>query len=136
MRVLQSGTLSDVTGGALISAVSSTPIVISQDNLKLENAMMWLSVEGDTGRTGGSVAVFWKGHYERTGASYTTLADPEILKSGTSIGGGVSSGTYLRAFTLAMPCVRVCAMASGAGSTQHGTSATNTTSVKWALAVS
>jgi len=135
MRVLETGTLSSVTGGIISSAVSSAAISISQDNLITDTAMLWLSIEGDTGRTGGSVCVFWKGHYERTGTSYATLADPYLLKSGTSVGGNVANGTYLRTITPGMPYIRIGALASKSGSTQHGTSATNTTSVKWALAI-
>ena len=136
MRILEQGTLAGVTGGTILSAVSSSPIAIHQDNLLLNNAMLWASVEGDTGRTGGSVAVFWKGSPERAGTSYATTANPEILKSGTSIGGGTSNGIYLRTFTPGMPFIRLGALVSAAGSTQHGSAATNTTSVKWAVAVS
>ena len=136
MRILQQGVLSNVTGGTILSTVSSSSIAIHQDNLLLNNAMLWASIEGDTGRTGGSVAVFWKGHYERAGTSYATLANPEILKSGTSTGGGASNGTYLRAFTPGMPFIRLGALVSAAGSTQHGSAATSSTLIKWALAVS
>ena len=136
MRVMQTGTLSGITGGTLLSAVSSPPIALSQDNLRTDNAMMWMSVEGDTGRTGGSVGVFWKGHFSRSGASFATIASPFIIRGGTSISGGTSNGLYLRALSPGVPFIRIAALATGAGSTQHGTSATSAISVKWALAVS
>ena len=136
MRILETGTLAGATGGALVDAICSEPIAISSDDLRLDNAMLWASIEGDTGRTGGSVTVFWKGHYERAGTSYATLANPEILKSGTSTGGGMSNGTYLRTFTPGMPFIQVGATVSKAGSTMQGSSTTNTTQIKWALGIS
>ncbi len=137
MRVLELGTLSSVSGAILSSTVSSVPIALTRDDLNSSNAFMWLSIEGDTGRTGGSVAVFWKGCYAKSGATYAMPTTGQyFVKSGTSISGQLSDGSYLKAFDVGMPFVRVCAVASKAGSTMQGTSATNTTSVKWVLGVS
>ena len=132
MKVLSFGTLSDVTGGTLLSGVSSVPINCS--NRQNSNLGIWVSVEGDTGRTGGSVAVFTRCHYQKSGASYALSATPAyIVQSGTSTSGDVSAGTYYREVLLSAPWMKVGAVASKAGVTNHGTGTTNTTSVKWAV---
>ncbi|MBW8001756.1 MAG: hypothetical protein FVQ80_07000 [Planctomycetes bacterium] len=132
MKVLSFGTLSDVTGGALVSGVSTSPINIS--NRQTPNLGIWVSVEGDTGRTGGSVAVFTRYHYQKSGSSYALSATPAfIVKSGTSISGDVSTGMYYREVISSAPWMKVAAVSSKSGSTQHGSGVSTTLAVKWAV---
>jgi len=136
MRILKTGTLSGVTGATFTSAVSSATIALTKDDVNVDNAYAWVSIEGDTGRTGGSVAVFWKGCYQRTGVTYAMPATGQyFVKSGTSVTGQLANGTYMRQFVLGMPYFKVCAVASASGSTQHGTGTTNSIIVRYAIVV-
>ena len=136
MMVLINGVLSSVTGGLFISGVSTPPIDLSKDKLDLSNACAWISVEGDLGRSGGSVAVFWLGCYAKGGVTFAMQNTGQyFVKSGTSVSGQFANGSYLKKFLPGMPFIRLGAVASKSGSTQHGSSTTNTCSVKWAVAI-
>ncbi len=133
MKTLSTGTLSSVTGAELVSGVSSPPIDISNRNNN--NLSAWFSIEGDTGRTGGSIAVFWKGCYAKSAATYAmSVTGQYFIKSGTSVTGEFVNGTYLKNIETSMPFIRIAAVASASGSTQHGTGTTNSTAVKYAIA--
>ena len=145
MKVLSTGILTGVTGAVFASGVSSPPIDMSQSGRNTP-AGIWVSIEGDTGRTGGSVAVFWKASYQKSGVSYGCL-DPTnvtvyvkdtsnyqyVVKSGTSKTGFFGNGCYTRVFDIPFPWLRLQAVASKAGVTNHGSSVTNSCVIKYAV---
>lgn len=134
MHILNTGVLTGVTGAAIASGTSSAPIDISFR--KEPTFGCWLSVEGDTGRTGGSVAVYLMGNYSRSGGTWAikTATPMYLVKSGTSITGPASNGCYIRPVTqFHFPFIKVAAVASKSGSTQHGTGTTNALQVRYAI---
>lgn len=145
MKVLALGTITGVTGGTFASGVSSPPIDISAER-RSAPVGIWCSIEGDLGRTGGSVAVFWKASPSRSGTSYACL-DPTnvtvyvkdttnyqyVVKSGTSKTGFFENGCYTRVLECPFPWIRLQAVASKAGATNHGSATTNTCTVKYGV---
>jgi len=133
--LIEVGTLSGITGATPGSGVSSAIVNLINAKRDISEAYFFASVEGDSGRTGGSVAVYWKGCYTRTGVTYAMEDDVFLVKSGTSVSGPQSNGAYLKKFNPVMPFIKLEASVSKSGSTQHGTGTTNTFSVRWALIV-
>jgi len=131
MRLLQTGTLSSVTGAVVGSGVSSPAIDLSMPRPD-PSLGIWLSIEGDTGRTGGSVAVVAKGCYRKSGVTYA-IESTELIKSGTSVSGESSNGSYLIMKDLVSPFMKLEAVASKAGVTNHGTGVTNACNVRYAV---
>ena len=139
MKVLASGTLTGVTGAAWASGVSTPPIDLSISR-EYSQAGIWLSVEGDLGRTGGSIAVIWKASYSK-GVTYTcpvvlsaiTDVGQFLIKSGTSKTGFFGDGGYTRNLVIPFPFIRLQAVASKAGVTNHGTGTTNSCIIRWAV---
>ena len=133
MKILETGILSGVTGSALGSGVSTTPIDLSMGR-EYAQLGIWLSIEGDTGRTGGSVAVIAKGSYSKSGVTYTSETTGQYLvKSGTSVTGFFSDGSYLRHLTWPFPWLKLEGFASKAGVTNHGSSVTNSCVIRWCV---
>jgi len=132
MKVLAIGTLSSVTGASFGSGVSSSPIALFMER-NLSDAYLWASIEGDTGRTGGSICIFWKGCYSKSGVTYASPNNEFLIKGGTSVAGAFGNGSYLVKFQPGMPFIRIEAIVSKSGSTQHGTGTTNTVNVKWGI---
>ena len=132
MKVLATGTLSSVTGASFGSGVSTSPIDMHMSR-NLSDTYLWASIEGDTGRSDTSLCVFWKGCYTKSGVTYASPNNEFLIKGGTSVAGAFGNGTYLVKFQPGMPFIKLEAIASTAGSTQHGTGVTNTANVKWAI---
>lgn len=135
MKVFETGSLASVTGAVFGSGVSSPPIAIGSILNRISDAYAWIRITGDFGRTGGSVTVFWKGAYEKDG-TYTKVEDEWLVKSGTSVSGDIGNGSYLVKFQPGMPFVKLEAVCSKSGSTQHGSGTTNTSGVSWAISIS
>ncbi len=131
MKILETGTLSSVTGAVIGSGVSSVPIDLSIGR-SYSKLGIWLSIEGDLGRTGGSVAVVAKGCYSRSGATYA-VETTELVKSGTSVSGQSGNGSYWAMKDLVAPFMRLEAVVSKSGSTQHGSGTTNACKVRYAV---
>lgn len=131
--LIQTGTLSSVTGAAFGSGVSTSPIYLAGIDWNTSDCYLWASIEGDSGRTGGSVAVFWKGSYQKSGVTYAMENNVFLIKSGTSVSGTLLNGSYLKKFSPVMPFIQIEAVLSKSGSTQHGSGTTNTQLVRWAL---
>lgn len=129
MKLLATGILSNVSGGYYYSGVSSPVIDASQRESNTLSA--WLSIEGDLGRTGGSVAVFVKGAYQKSGVTYALPENSFLVKGGSSISN--ENGCYLCNFTTDAPFIRLGATASGSGSTIHGSATTNNAQVRYAV---
>ena len=148
MRVLATGTMTGVTGQAAIGdfcSVHTESIDLSMDKVS-SMVGIWASVEGDLGRTGGSVTVIWEGCYTKSGVTYACLDDtnfttyaqdmpsyPFAVKGGTSKAGFHSNGSYRRTVEAPFPWMRLGAMASKAGVTNHGTGTTNSCIIRWAI---
>ena len=130
MKILSTGTLSSVTGAVIGSGVSSAPIDLTIGPILPLG--IWISIQGDLGRTGGSVAVIAKGCYIKSGVTFAGEST-NIVKSGTSKSGICSNGSYFVMKNIVASFMKLEAVASKAGVTNHGSSTTNTCSVKWAL---
>lgn len=142
MQILNSGFLSSVTGAEWTNGVSTVPIDISKRNRSDGSLTIWSRVTGDTGRTGGSVALFWKAGTSKqhsyygvsnVGTDTTHAYSPWLIKNGTTVSGVLNDGVYLKNIICHAPWLRLQATASGAGSTQHGTAATNTVGVAYCI---
>jgi len=131
MKILETGTLSNVTGAVFGSGVSTAPIELSRDNLS-PTLGFWFSIAGDTGRTGGSIAVVAKGCYQKGGTTYA-VESTELVKSGTSVSGKSANGSYWVMKDIVAPWMRLEAVASKSGSTQHGTGTTYSCVVRYAI---
>jgi len=140
MKILESGTLSGITGSAWGSGVSSPPINLTNER-EYGNVGIWASVQGDAGRTGGSVAVICRGSYSKSSVTYAVSNIPSdqnefgayALKAGTSVSGFTGDGTALRRISFPFPWLRLEGIVAKSGSTQHGSSTTNSLTVKWAV---
>lgn len=132
MKIQSTGTLSGITGAVWGSGVSSTPIALNMRR-DMTDLYAWISIEGDLGRTGGSVCVFIKGCYSKGGVTYASENNVFLVKSGTSVSGPHSNGSYLAKFQCVMPYIKIEALASKSGSTQHGSGTTTNCSVKYAI---
>ena len=135
MKILESGILSNVTGAALGSGVSSAPIDLSLDRPS-DYIGVWLSIEGDLGRTGGSVGVVAKGCYQKSGTTFTSDTTGQyLIKSGTSVSGFFGNGSKTKYFAFPFPWMRLEAFASKAGVTNHGSGTTNSCVCRYAVCV-
>ena len=132
MQILKSGTITGVTGAIFSSGVSTAIIDINGRNRGDGKLQVLAKISGDLGRTGGSVALFWKTGVSRAG-EYMAPENPYILKSGTSKGGFFSNGSYVTTITCYSDIMRLQAVASKAGSTQHGSATTNSCIVDWSI---
>jgi len=143
MKVLATGTITGVTGAIFSAGVSSAPIDLSMER-NYETVGVWASIQGDLGRTGGSIALYWAGSHQKSGSTFaspsedsvTSLNGKYIVKSGTSISGHLANGSYVRNLTIPFPWLRLQAVASKAGVTNHGSGTTSDLTIKWAVCVS
>lgn len=124
MRVLSIGTLSTVTTAAYGSGVSTPPIDLSRIDWP-NNLGIWLSLEGDLGRTGASVSVIARSSYSKAGVTWpiysakTGVTEPYLIKSGTSKTGFEGNGAYLVSLPAIMPFLKLEAIASGGAGTTN-----------------
>ena len=133
MKVNAIGTLSNVTGTSWGSGTSTPPIDLSRI-VGSPEACIWLSVEGDLGRSATSISLMMKGSPSRAGSTYTAflrenlshVTGSMLVKSGTSKTGQFGDGSYLKRFTPSMPFGKLEAIHDGAGTT-------NNLSIKYAI---
>lgn len=134
MKILETGTLSNVTLAAYGSGVSTPPIDLTAINHP-NNIAISLSLEGDLGRTGSSVSVIARHCHSRAGVTWPVFAGvltsgvtkALLVNSGTSKTGFLGDGSYIVSMPALMPWLRLEAISGGAG-------VTNNMSVRYAVA--
>ena len=133
MKVLKTGQLgtviagSGVTGQTFGSGTSTPPIDLSAVGSN-DRVGVWLSVEGDFGVSGASVAAIWKGSYSRSGATYTAFLRGNqsgstgnyLIKSAKTTGGFFANGSYMKVIEPCMPWIKIEAIQKRAGTTNAG----------------
>jgi hypothetical protein len=133
MKILSIGQLgtaiagSGVTGLTFGSGTSTPPIDLTGIS-SADRIGVWLSVEGDFGKSGCSVAVIWKGSYNRSGATYTAFLRGDqsgvtgnyLIKSSRTTGGFFANGSFLKVIRPCMPWIRLEAIQKRAGTTNAG----------------
>ena len=141
MKVLKTGQLgtavagSGVTGLTFGSGTSTPPIDLTNIGSS-ERIGIWLSVEGDFGVSGASVAAIWKGSYTRSGATYTAFLRGDqsgstgnyLIKAAKTTGGFFANGSYMKTIQPCMPWIKIEAIQKRAGTTNAGI-------IKWAVTV-
>ena len=118
MKILQSGSLSGVTGLAWGSGVSTPPIDISNER-NIGSVDVWLQLTGDMGHSNSSASVIWKASYQKGGTYVSGSTGQYLVKSGTSKTGFLSNGSYLKSILTTMPFLRIEARVSKAGTTNN-----------------
>jgi hypothetical protein len=139
MRVLATGVLgqavagSGATGLTFGSGTSTPPINLTNIG-PADRVGIWLSMEGELGTSGGSLAAIWKGCYQKSGVTYTAflrgdqsgLTGNYLIKKARTTGGFFADGTYLKVIQPCMPWIRLETVVKRA-------SVTNQCILRWAV---
>lgn len=127
MQLIKTGQLSGVTGLNFTSGVSTPPIFVGQDGRQPYLGFA-LTVYGDPGWTGGSVAVVVKASASKGGSYHEAKAIPTglrtglytryILKSGTSTSSIFGTGHTYTTMHMVAPWIRLHAIAFKSATTK------------------
>lgn len=139
MKILKIGQLGQAIAGSGVTGLTfgsgtSTPPIDLTNLTPADRLGIWLSIEGDFGKSGCSVAAIWKGSYCRSGATYAAFLRGDqsgitgnyLIKSARTTGGFFSNGSYIKVIKPCMPWIKLEAIQKRAGTTNAGI-------IKWAI---